>query len=164
MWANFLIAANGACTLGGSSNRLSSPRDRERFHHLRSQARAIVIGGSTFRQEPYRRAPLPLYVATHSASPEMKERNPQAHFYDLTPEEISLLAQRECGDPILVEGGPNFLCVLLQRELITDLFLTRTSMAGDANFFDIDALLTNYRCVESERSNDEVFEVWKLSK
>lgn len=162
MWANLVIGANKATTLRGSSTPLSSPRDRQRFHHLRSQARAIVIGGSTFRHEPYRTTPIPLYVATRAVNPEMIARNPSARFHVLSPREIVSHAASEMGEPILIEAGARFISELLDQEVITKLFLTRSALDGDNDFFNIDQHLASYICSQREVSENDTFEIWEL--
>jgi len=161
MWANFLIGANGATTLSGSSSALSSPRDRERFHALRSQVRAIVIGGNTFRGEPYRKSLLPLYVATRSTNDELKARNPEAIFLHLSPREITQRALQEAGAPILIEAGANFISPLLRETLINRLFLTRSNRDGDGDFYAIDDDLSSYQLTGVEEFPEERFEIWE---
>ena len=160
VWANFLIAANGATTLHGSSSSLSSPRDRRRFHDLRAEAKAIVIGGNTFRREPYRSSPLPLFVATRGNIEMLRERNPLASFLHLSPQEIVEHARKEVGDPILIEAGGQFLSPLLRNKAITNFRLTRSKRNGDGDFYLLDDDLQDYQCVAREEFAEEDFEVW----
>lgn len=160
VWANFLIAANGASTLRGSSSALSSLRDRQRFHDLRAEAKAIVIGGNTFRREPYRSSPLPLYVATRGNIEMLRERNPLATFLHLSPQEIVEHARKKEGNPILIEAGGQFLSPLLRNTSITNLYLTRSKSSGDGDFYSLDDDLRQYQCVEREEFAEATFECW----
>ena len=160
VWANFLIAANGATTLRGSSSALSSRRDRQCFHDLRAEAKAIVIGGNTFRREPYRRSPLPLFVATRGDIEMLRQRNPLATFLHLSPEEIVEQTRKAVGDPILIEAGGRFLSPLLRNTAITLLHLTRSKASGDGDFYLLDDDLHHYQCVELEEFPEESFERW----
>jgi riboflavin biosynthesis pyrimidine reductase len=163
--ANLLVAANGATTQGGRSAPLSPPDDRRRFHAIRSQAKAIVIGGNTFRHEPYSRTPIPLYVATSHPplDPRLEESGSTALrcFLNKAPTEVVERALAEQGAPILVEGGVGFLTPLIEKKVIDSFYLTRVLKKGDGNFFD-DALLRKYYLLtHSEVENDTIFEVWK---
>ena len=167
--ANLLVAANGATTQGGRSAPLSPPDDRRRFHAIRSQAKAIVIGGNTFRNEPYSRTPIPLYVATSHPpldpplDPPLQESGstPLRCFLIKAPTEVVDRALTEQGAPILVEGGVRFLTTLIEKKVIDTFYLTRVPKRGDGNFFDDSLLKERYSLAHSEVENDTMFEVWK---
>ena len=133
--ANMVIGSNGATSLGNDSAPLSPPADRKRFHQIRSLASALVVGGRTYRSEHYENAPLPVFVATRD--PELLVRNsgPGAHskFFELSPGEVLQIAVDSHKNPVLVEGGMNFLLTLLKSRKIDRLFLTRSPKIGRAH-------------------------------
>jgi riboflavin biosynthesis pyrimidine reductase len=51
--ANMVSSADGSATLEGRSGGLSTPADRELFHHLRALADVVLVGASTVRAEGY---------------------------------------------------------------------------------------------------------------
>jgi riboflavin-specific deaminase-like protein len=52
---NMIASADGKATLGGRAGALGDQADREVFHHLRTQADAVMIGARTVAIEGYRR-------------------------------------------------------------------------------------------------------------
>jgi riboflavin biosynthesis pyrimidine reductase len=158
--ANLVLGANGATTLQGSSRGLSSIEDRKRFHELRNNATAIVIGGQTYRNEPYSQTPRPLFVASQKITSEMRAKNPQAHFYQVKPSEIVDEALARYGSPVLVEGGVKFITELISHSTVDQLFITRTTKSGDVESIFTEDLLNNFTKSTSQISGDEVFEIW----
>jgi len=154
--ANIVVASNGMTTLNGTSRELSNPDDRTRFHALRARSKAIVIGGSTFRSEPYSKVSLPLYVASR------KEGSPKstAKFFSISPSELVKHAVSEVKGTILVEGGINFLKDLIARQEIDELYITRVQKPGDGFFFDSEALKNQYSLKYSEEIGTTFFELW----
>lgn len=53
---NMVASLDGKAVLNGTTRGLGGDADREVFHHLRTQADAIMAGASTVRQERYGRA------------------------------------------------------------------------------------------------------------
>lgn len=162
--ANLLVGSNGATTKDGSSKALTHPLDRERFHKLRQRARAIVIGGSTFRNEPYLRSTsrdneneIPLYVATRISG----LVNPNTIFSSLNPILIVRQALSDAGSPILIEGGVNFLRELIAATLIDELYITRVEKVGDGLFLDEDFLTSKYALLEWQDEGEIRFEIWR---
>lgn len=153
IWANLVVAANGATSRAGRSKGLSFPEDRVRFHSLRSQAKALLIGGATFRNEPYSDSPLDLYVATRAGDGTDRK-------YSVTPTELVAIALSEAGHPLLIEGGVNFLRPLLEKALIDTFFLTRSEKLGDGDYFD-ESLLTNYHRVTVSEFSSGILESWQ---
>ncbi len=138
--ANLIIGADGSTTLAGSSRALSFAADRRRFHQLRGEFNAILIGGATARTEPYKNTPLPLIVLTHGDLPLEVATNPRAQAWQ---EPLALAiprATRLFGD-VLLEVGPTLLQVGLEAHLITELFLTVSDATGGENFIDMGALV-----------------------
>jgi riboflavin biosynthesis pyrimidine reductase len=157
--ANLVVAPNGATTSGGRSSPLSSATDRQRFHATRSRARAIAIGGNTYRNEPYSNTQLPLFVATHHA-PSDRELPANHRFIKKAPEEVIEIALSEYGAPVLIEGGVKFLLPLLEKKLIDTLYVTRSNKLGDADFLDNNQLELHYVRKSVERLDNMEFEVW----
>ena len=157
--ANLVVAANGATTMAGRSAPLSSASDRQRFHQIRSKARSIAIGGNTYRSEPYGKTKLPVLVATRQV-PHEGESEGLVHFLNNSPAEVIGIALSEYGEPVLVEGGVNFLRPLIEQRLIDTFYITRSRNSGDGNFLDCSLLDTNYELIDSESLEENDFEVW----
>jgi riboflavin biosynthesis pyrimidine reductase len=51
--ANFVVSTDGATTVSGLSEGLSSPADRDLFHVLRSLCDVVLVGATTARRENY---------------------------------------------------------------------------------------------------------------
>jgi riboflavin biosynthesis pyrimidine reductase len=155
--ANLVIGSNGMSTLAGSSRGLSSPADRARFHQLRQAAEAILIGGSTYRSEPYSKCPLPLYISTRGVEKEVGE----AKLLNLSPVELISKARDDGYTKLLVEGGASFLSDLIKEALLDELYLTRSSKLGDGNFFRETELQKNYRVVSESIDGGDCFQIWE---
>ena len=160
--ANLLLAHNSATTLRGSSTALSPSSDRKRFHALRAQARALVIGGNTYRNEPYAAPPLPLYVASRSLPESISS---SLSIFNEAPHQIIRRALADHGEPVLIEGGPTFVTPLIEKQQIDALYVTRVLLQGDGDFFDETILKHGYRLVDEsvheENSNPVAFQIWK---
>ena len=52
---NMAATADGRVAIGGRSGPVAGSADRELFHHLRTQADAVMVGAGTARVERYRR-------------------------------------------------------------------------------------------------------------
>jgi len=161
--ANMVIGSNGATSLNNDSAPLSPPADRQRFHEIRSLASALVVGGRTYRSEHYEKAPMPVFVATRDLELLLRNSGPSAHskFFELSPGEVLHIALESQKDPVLVEGGMSFLLPLLKSRKIGRLFLTRSPIAGDNDFFDFETLYQNYALCGSETIEDVTFEQWR---
>ncbi|MFM8752095.1 MAG: dihydrofolate reductase family protein [Actinomycetota bacterium] len=161
--ANMVIASNGATSFNKDSAPLSPPADRERFHAIRGLSSALVVGGNTYRCEHYSKAPLPVFVATREPellSSTRENEAPHSSFLNASPSEVVSRALSIQGAPILVEGGISFIKPLLEACTIDRLFLTRSPIAGDGDFFDFELLHRNYRLDKSEVVADVTFEEW----
>ena len=136
-----LVGANLATATAGRSHplRAGAPSDREFFRSLRSQADLILVGGKTFIAEPYRQSSVPLAIYATSDLLTVKS-NPVARIVsgDIG-DVISKLRDSFGGNPrILCEGGPTLISALIQMELLDQLFLSRSTLNGDSDFFDVD--------------------------
>jgi riboflavin biosynthesis pyrimidine reductase len=154
--ANILIDPDGRVRSGRNSSPLSSPADRARFHQLRHWADCIVVGGATFRSEPYQ-----------NSSRNEKEGAPIITF-SRSSEEITdwRKAFNEIsshhGDQILVEAGPNLLHQLINAGIIDELYLTRTQRESEdleSPRFDL-AWIDGWPLVSREISSEDLFEVY----
>ncbi len=155
--ANLLVAANGATTFEGSSRKLSPKSDRERFHELRRQADILLIGGNTFRNEPYLGLSIPVYVSTRS--PNKPDKSPNVEFFQLSPTQLVANAGKNFNS-ILVEGGASFLSELIENLAIDELLITRVERSGDDNYFDEELLTEKYRRILRSEVEGAIFENW----
>ncbi len=53
LWANFVVALDGAVEVDGASGALGGPADREVFATLRALADVVLVGAGTVRSEGY---------------------------------------------------------------------------------------------------------------
>jgi riboflavin biosynthesis pyrimidine reductase len=136
-----LVGANLATAAAGRSHplRAGAPSDREFFRSLRSQADLILVGGKTFIAEPYRQSSVPLAIYATSDLLAVKS-NPVARIVSgEIGDVISKLRDSFGGEPrILCEGGPTLISALIQGDLVDQLFLSRSTLNGDSDFFDVD--------------------------
>ena len=162
--ANMVIGSNGATCLHRDSAPLSPPADRKRFHQIRALASALIVGGNTYRLEHYENAPLPVFVATRDK--ELLSRNANgsdshSQFFNAAPHEVVDFALAQMKSPLLVEGGISFLTPLIKARIIDRLFLTRSPIAGDSDYFDCELLESLYEIEQSEKIDDVLFEQWR---
>jgi riboflavin biosynthesis pyrimidine reductase len=164
--ANLVVSSTGATSKNGSSVGLSSPADRQRFHDLRKQSDAILIGGSTARREPYKKTPIPLFIITHSLV-RLQPKNQLAKQVNLPPQlaltEISnFFADKESAQ-ILVEAGPKLLTQMIQERLIQTLYLTINHGVTGENIIDLKELVKNFKLISSEKIADDEFQRYELA-
>ncbi len=139
---NLIVGAKGETTWGGTSAGLSFAADRARFHQLRREFQAILIGGNTAHHEPYAKTPLPLIVLTHRPLPELLLKNPLAQAWEMPLPEAISRAVDTFGD-LLIEAGPKLVEEALALGLITELFLSVSDLPGGENAIDIAHLTQN---------------------
>ena len=164
--ANLLVGGNGATVKAGSSKALTNSADRRRFHALRSLAKAIVIGGSTYRNEPYQRnakdRTLPIYVSSVKTQYLIdQELALGVTFASVSPTRLVARALEEVGSPILIEGGVNFLHELIENRIIDELHITRVQVDGDDYYLDESLLSKNYKLELQEQEGETNFEIWR---
>ena len=156
--ANLVLGSDGSTTLDGSSKSLSSAEDRKRFHELRAQASAILIGGNTARSEPYAKTPVPLVVISRSGDlPESVRSNPKVHIWQLDPISAVHKAADQFGGNILVEAGMSLIQELLIANKIDELYLTLSQKSGGENVYDLGALTRDFTVESSEKIAGETF-------
>jgi len=157
--ANILLARNLATSLGGSSRALSPKSDRIRFHQIRTLAKAILIGGQSYRNEPYSKLSLPLYISSRTLS---EGASDSQFIFNQEPAWLIKRALLEQGCPVLIEGGVNFISSLITQSLIDLLYITRVNQDGDGHFFDESQLLKNYERRSIETIDGASFESWRV--
>ena len=155
--ANILLARNLATSLGGSSRALSPKSDRIRFHQIRTLAKALLIGGQSYRNEPYSKLSLPLYISSRTLN---EGAAGNKFIFNQDPAWLINRALLEQGCPVLIEGGVNFISNLIAESLIDLLYITRVNQDGDGHFFDESQLLKNYQRQSIEVIDDVSFESW----
>ena len=155
--ANILLARNLATSLGGSSRELSPKSDRIRFHQIRTLAKAILIGGQSYRNEPYSKLSLPLYISSRTLN---EGAAGNKFIFNQDPAWLINRALLEQGYPVLIEGGVNFISNLISESLIDLLYITRVNQDGDGHFFDESQLLKNYQRQSIEDIDGASFESW----
>lgn len=155
--ANILLARNLATSLGGSSRALSPKSDRIRFHQIRMLAKAILIGGQSYRNEPYSKLSLPLYISSRTLN---EGAAGNKFIFNQDPAWLINRALLEQGCPVLIEGGVNFISNLIAESLIDLLYITRVNQDGDGHFFDESQLLMNYQRQSIEDIDGASFESW----
>ena len=164
--ANLVVSASGATSKDGSSIGLSSPADRQRFHDLRKQSDAILIGGSTARREPYKKTPIPLFIITHSLV-RLQPKNQLAKQLNLPPKsaltEISNFFANKESAQILVEAGPKLLTQMIDEGLIQTLYLTINHGATGENIIDLKELVKGFKLISSEKIADDEFQIYELA-
>ena len=157
--ANILLARNLATSLGGSSRVLSPKSDRIRFHQVRTLAKAILIGGQSYRNEPYSKLSLPLYISSRTLN---EGAAGNKFIFNQDPAWLINRALLEQGYPVLIEGGVNFISSLIAESLIDLLYITRVNKDGDGHFFDESNLLKNYERQSIEMIDGVSFESWRV--
>ena len=91
----------------------------------------------------------------------MRAKNPDAVFKTLSPSDLVHEVISQCGAPVLVEGGLEFISTLIVDGILDQFFLTRTTFAGDGIHLFDEALLRGYKLVSVEHSEGERFEIWQ---
>jgi riboflavin biosynthesis pyrimidine reductase len=155
--ANIMVGSNQATSALGKSSPLRTPEDGIRFHQVRARAKALIIGGNTYRNEPYQKSPLPIFVASSSLSPIQSET---LTITPVSPKELISLAQERVGSPVLIEGGVNFLNSLIEEKAIDALLITHTPNSGDGDFWNDESLKSNYKLFSHEKVSKSIFEIW----
>lgn len=160
MWirANLVLGASGQTTFHGTSKGLSSRFDRARFHEIRAQSQAIVIGGETARREPYAKTPVRLIILSNSGDiPEAVRTNPLAEVWELSPVLAIAQLRNQGVERILVEAGKSMLFEMSKAGLLDGIYLTQTTSEIGENPLDIEWLTRDMEMVSAEDSDGESF-------
>ena len=160
--ANLVIGSDGSTTLHGSSKALSPASDRQRFHQLRLEFGAILIGGNTARNEPYAKTPIPLIVLTSQPLAGPAALNPEVITWNMPLQEAIPKAISSYGD-LLLEAGPTLLQKAITGGLLTELFLTISPIEGGENPINQDALLTDWVEVARDEVDGVLFLHYRLA-
>lgn len=167
--ANLVVGSDGATSKNGSSLGLSAPEDRARFHQIRYQSDAILIGGATARREPYKKTPIPLFIITHSLV-KLQPKNQLARQLNLDPiaalSEINQYFENSTDKKsaqLLVEAGPKILQELVNKGKIQTFYLTINHGATGENKINFKELLAGFELLESEMIDSNEFCVYQLA-
>jgi riboflavin biosynthesis pyrimidine reductase len=104
---------------------ISSAEDRKRFLARRRESDCLIIGGNTARSDLYQKTPVPLVILSRTR-PELITINRKAHWWNLSPADAVVRAQREFGGRILIEAGLSIIIELLHLGIIDQLELSVT--------------------------------------
>ncbi|MEI9907472.1 MAG: dihydrofolate reductase family protein [Actinomycetota bacterium] len=145
--AALVVGADGSSVLNNSSTALSTPEDHKEFLARRRQSDCIIIGGKTAQRESYGKTPCPLVIVSHQ-HPALLEVNPQSHWWNMSPASAVDKAEEIFGQRVTVEGGADFLTLLLAAGKIDQLNLTVTPRVGGEKKVVIPELLAYFSQVE----------------
>lgn len=160
---NLIVDVDGGFAPPGASKELTNSRDRQLFHHLRTQCDLILIGGGTARTEPYRshthqvavltrsgNLPDDFYtgvkpwVLTDSTSFARVTHNVQdrakIHLLENVTDLVAFTAQQGIHS-VLCEGGGNLALQLAHANLFDLIFLTRVPHRSKSTQLDIAQLI-----------------------
>ncbi len=151
--ANLVVGLDGSTTYNGTSKGLSFPADRLRFHRLRAEFQAILIGSNTAKNEPYGKTPLPLIVLSHHPLPELIKTNERAVLWDLSLPAAITRAKQEYGD-LLVEAGPKLIAAAMGWGLLTELFITISPTSPGENQIDLHEFIVGAEEISRETIKD----------
>lgn len=157
--ANLVVASDGSTTLGGSSVGLTTQRDRQRFHSLRSKADLIIVGGATARIEPYERTPVTLLVITRGEISGRARANPLARAANFS---ISHAIQTSNGN-ILLECGRTLLIEAVANHLVDELHVTYVQGSPNENVIDLSKILENFKEISRDEYSTETFVIYSKS-
>ena len=154
--ANLVVGSDGSTTLRGSSAGLSFPADRLRFHQLRREFGALLIGGNTAANEPYAKTPVPLIVLSSRQLPVRILNNPLALGWNLELKAAIAKATATYGD-LLIEAGPKLILQAKSLGLLTEIFLTISDIEGGEHPIDLAALTLGAVELSQERVQGGLF-------
>ncbi|TRZ84670.1 MAG: hypothetical protein D4R83_08150 [Streptomycetaceae bacterium] len=147
--ASLVLGADGSSTKNGSSEALSSVADRERFLRRRRDCDCLIIGGQTANSERYLQTPSPLVILSRSR-PSLLEKNAQAHWWQMAPEDAITRAEKEFGENIGIEAGPSIILELLALGKIDYFELSITPITGGEGLIDIHNLFEYFQKIDEE--------------
>ena len=128
--ANFICTQVGAYQVAGSSRPIGNEEDRRLLIHLRSLADAVIVGGSTARNEGYIHSNrFETYVFTKKPD-SIPEGLKPISFSEGHPLRQVLTSIGQIHPRVLVEAGPSLLSKMLREGLIDQLCLTISGTEG----------------------------------
>lgn len=149
--ASLVVGSNGATSLGGLSRGLSTVADRTRFLHRHRHAAAFIIGKQSALVENYGQSAVPIFIFTRSTHRlELPHPMMQQVTVDRNLREITQLIDLRITGDIVVEAGASLLGALIEAQVIDILELSISPVAGDGNFIDLDALLSQFEITDEE--------------
>lgn len=189
--ANMVMGVDGAVTIGGRVGELNSPADRELFRAIRLLSDVVLVGAATVRAEGYGPSVRPIAIVTNSIALDLGAplfTEPKARPIVVTSEAspadararaaevadvlvagetsvdmgraVAALHERGLG-VVLTEGGPSVLAELLLADLVDELCLTISPIAGgDPGRMVGDALaghLVRFELVGNQSVGSDVF-------
>jgi len=147
--ASFVVGSNGASSLNGSSQGLSTPADRDRFLKRHQSAAAFIIGKNSAAIESYSKSNVPIFIFTrHTAKLEVPHQMMQQIRVDRDLLEITKLIDLRIPGDIVVEAGSTLLMALVEAGAIDFLELTLSPIAGDGDFIDVEELISHFEVIE----------------
>jgi riboflavin biosynthesis pyrimidine reductase len=154
--ASLVVGIDGATTKDGRSSGVSSPADRAKFLARRRAVDVIIIGGNTARSEPYSKTVVPLVVISRSLVNPV-QGNHLSHFWNCSPSEAVTRARKLFGENILIEGGASMINELIEHNLIDQLELSVTPIAGGDEKIDWKVLLGKFANYLEEKVDQTIF-------
>jgi riboflavin biosynthesis pyrimidine reductase len=154
--ATLVVGSDGSTAKDGSSRGVTSTLDRARFLERRRHVDAILIGGNTARNEPYRKTPVPVVVISTSMVNALAD-NRQAYWWNASAEEALERASRLFGPTILVEAGASIINELIALGKINRLELSVTGITGGEDKIDIKEMLSHFSDVSSVEEGETTF-------
>lgn len=154
--ATLNIGANGATSLSGSSQALSTPADRERFLELHRSAGAIIIGRNTANAELYSKGARPIYLLTRNMDFQDSSGNFEVIHIVSDLSDVMREIHSKSSSPIVVEAGPNLLLPLIAAGCIDEVQMSISPISGDNHYVDWreimkDFILTQDDLIEGTR-------------
>jgi riboflavin biosynthesis pyrimidine reductase len=154
--ATLVVGSDGSTAKDGSSRGVTSTLDRARFLERRRHVDAILIGGNTARNEPYRKTPVPVVVISTSMINALAD-NRQAYWWNASASEALERARRLFGPTILIEAGPSIINELIASGEVDRLELSVTQISGGEDRIDIQGMLSHFTDVESVTEGETIF-------
>jgi riboflavin biosynthesis pyrimidine reductase len=154
--ATLVVGSDGSTAKDGTSRGVTSTLDRARFLERRRHVDAILIGGNTARNEPYRKTPVPVVVISTSMINALAD-NRQAYWWNASASEALERARRLFGPTILIEAGASIINELIASGEVDRLELSVTQISGGEDRIDIQAMLSHFTHVENVTEGETIF-------
>jgi dihydrofolate reductase len=148
--ASLVVGRNGATSLGGISQPLSTPSDRQRFLKRHRSAAAFIIGRKSAAIESYISTQVPIFVFTRN-SELLNLPHPSMVQVLVSHENLgqrTLEIKEEISGDIVIEAGVSLLTALIASGVVDELELSISPIDGDGDFVDVNAFIRNFDCSE----------------
>lgn len=146
--ATLNVGRNGATSINGSSQGLSSAADRQRFLALHRSAGSYLVGRNSYLVERYSSPHTPIYILSKSNLPIV---GAPANLIVVARPSLIESAQEIFNSgphPIVVEAGVSLLLPLIESGCIEELELSISPIDGDGHFVDIETMLSHFEITE----------------